>query len=387
MEHIVIIGGGVGGALAHDLILRGFRVTLLEKGQVLCGATGRHHGLLHSGARYVLHDVATARECYEENQILRRIAPQAIEPNDGLFVALDDGDQSYQRRFIDRCAAAGIPTRVLDAAETLALEPALNPALKSAVRVPDGAMDAWRLALAFFATARANGARIRDFTEVVDLRVHAHGVTGVKIIDHRTQLTSSLSADLVVNAAGAWAAKIAALAGLHIPLRPGPGVMVSLPQRLTNMVVNRLHPAGVGDIIVPQRNLSIIGTTAWLAEDPDQVNTPADHIDQLMDLAAMLVPQVKTLSPQAAWSASRPLLSDSADSQDAMRISRGFDCVDHKRRDNLEGLISLIGGKATTMRAMAEQTADLVCKKTGRRIHCRTKQAPLQSYRCFFTKN
>lgn len=61
LEHILIIGGGVGGALAHDLSLRGFRVTLVEKGDLLSGTTGRHHGLLHSGGRYVLHDLETAR--------------------------------------------------------------------------------------------------------------------------------------------------------------------------------------------------------------------------------------------------------------------------------------------------------------------------------------
>ncbi|MBW2436510.1 MAG: FAD-dependent oxidoreductase, partial [Deltaproteobacteria bacterium] len=78
MEHIIIIGGGVGGALAHDLTLRGFRVTLVEKGELLSGTSGRHHGLLHSGARYVLHDLKTARECAEENRILRHIAPDAL---------------------------------------------------------------------------------------------------------------------------------------------------------------------------------------------------------------------------------------------------------------------------------------------------------------------
>ena len=93
MERILIIGGGcTGAALAHDLRLRGFEVTLVERGSLLSGTSGRHHGLLHSGARYALHDIETARECYVENQILRRLAPQAIEPNDGLFVALDDRD-------------------------------------------------------------------------------------------------------------------------------------------------------------------------------------------------------------------------------------------------------------------------------------------------------
>ena len=72
MEHIIIIGGGgTGAALAHDLVLRGFRVSLFEKGELLSGTTGRHHGLLHSGARYAVHDSIAAQECFQENQILR----------------------------------------------------------------------------------------------------------------------------------------------------------------------------------------------------------------------------------------------------------------------------------------------------------------------------
>ena len=65
-EHILIIGG----ALAHDLALRGFKVTLVEKGELLSGTIGRRHGLLHSGVRCVLHDPAAAAECRQENRIL-----------------------------------------------------------------------------------------------------------------------------------------------------------------------------------------------------------------------------------------------------------------------------------------------------------------------------
>ena len=55
--HVLIVGGGgTGGALAHDLALRGMKVTLVERGEFTSGTTGRHHGLLHSGARYAVND-------------------------------------------------------------------------------------------------------------------------------------------------------------------------------------------------------------------------------------------------------------------------------------------------------------------------------------------
>ncbi len=382
-EHILIIGGGVGGALAHDLVLRGFTVTLVEKGELLSGTTGRHHGLLHSGGRYVFNDAETARECFEENQILRRIAPEAIEPNDGLFVALDEEDLTHEKLFVDQCGAAGIPVLKLSVPQALAMVPALNPDIKAAYQVPDASVDAWRLAMPFFATAKANGARICPFCQVVGLETANGRITGVRIRDLRDNREEMVAADLVVNAAGPWAGRIAAMAGIRVPIQPVPGVMVSVAGRLTDMVINRLHPAGEGDIIVPQRRLSVLGTTAWLADDPDRAPASADHARRLMDLCARLVPAIRQMTPHAVWSASRPLLL-SGDSTDPFGISRTFDCFDHARRDGVEGLVTLIGGKATTMRAMAEKTADLICEKTGRQVACRTRETVLQPYRTYW---
>lgn len=382
-EHILIIGGGVGGALAHDLTLRGFRVTLVEKGELLSGTTGRHHGLLHSGTRYVFNDPETARECFEENQILRDIAPEAIEPNNGLFIALDEEDLSHETVFVENCRGAGIPLQRLSPQAALQMEPALNPSLKAAYQVPDAAVDAWRLALPFFATAKANGASIRPYCQVTGLAMSGKIVTGAMIRNLRSHRDETLPADLVINAAGPWAGHIADMAAVRVPIQPVPGVMVSVASRLTNAVINRLHPAGEGDIIVPQRRLSVLGTTAWMADDPDQVTMPAEHTRRLIDLCAQLVPAVKTMRPHAVWSASRPLLK-STGNEDPFGISRTFDCFDHAPRDGVEGLITLIGGKATTMRAMAEKTADLVCKKTGRQIACRTKETRLHPYRTYW---
>jgi len=383
MEHILIIGGGTGGALAHDLTLRGFRVTLVERGQLLSGTTGRHHGLLHSGARYALHDVETARECYEENQIIKKIAPGALEPNGGLFVALTDSDLDQWDPFINRCDSAGIPTETLTAAQALELEPGLFPDLKGAVRVPDATMDAWRMPMQFFATALSNGACIRTFSEVQKILLSGRSVVGAKVFDHRTNRTETIGADIVANAAGPWAGQVAAMAGLKIPLQPAPGIMVSVAKRLTQMVINRLQPAGEGDIIVPQRNMSIIGTTAWLADDPDDVHIPPDHVTRMIELGGKLVPGVKTFSPHAVWHASRPLVN-TEDEPNPMRISRNFTCIDHKARDGVEGLVTLIGGKATTMRAMAEKAADVICRKLARNRPCHTHDMPLLPYRDYY---
>jgi len=384
LEHIVIVGGGgTGGALAHDLTLRGFRVTLFEKGELLSGTTGRHHGLLHSGARYAVNDPTAAVACIEENRVLRKIVPDALEQNDGLFVALDDEDLAFQPLFLEACRACGITAQEMTPAAALALEPGLHPGLKSAVRVPDAVMDAWRLPMHFFATAKINGADIRPFTEVVGLQTRSGGITAVETIDYRTGSRRSYRCDMVVNAAGPWAGQLAALAGLRLPLQPGPGVMVAVEGRVTDMVVNRLHPAGEGDIIIPQRRLSLLGTTLWLTNAPDVINPPADQRRRIVDLCGRMVPAVREAPVRSVWWAVRPLMAE-GDVKDAQAISRDFECIDHSQRDHLEGLISVIGGKATTLRAMAETAADLICKKTGRSLACRTRESQLLSYRLFF---
>jgi glycerol-3-phosphate dehydrogenase len=386
MEHIIIIGGGgTGAALAYDLKLRGFEVSLFERGEFLSGTTGRHHGLLHSGARYAVHDPVAARECIQENKILREIAPEAFEQNDGLFVALNESDLNYRELFLENCRSCGIPAAELSRHEALAFEPALNQDLKAAVRVPDATMDAWRLPMHFFATAKLNGARLRNYSEVVGLHKANGALTGVRIFEHRTHREYDLKGDLIVNAAGAWSANICELAGIRLPLRPGPGVMVAVKGRLTNMVINRLNRAAEADIIVPQRGLAVLGTTLWLAQDPDTLDYPPEHAAKIVERCAEMVPAVKTAAIHSVWSAARPLLVQAA-AQDPQQISRTFDCFDHKHRDNLEGLVSVIGGKATTLRAMAEKAADLICRKTGRNIASRTKTAKLLHYRMFYKR-
>jgi glycerol-3-phosphate dehydrogenase len=235
----------------------------------------------------------------------------------------------------------------------------------------------------FFASARTNGADIRDYSEVTRIVANGGCVTSVSVFDHRTHQTYSLGADLIINATGPWSARTAAMLGIDIPVRPVPGVMVCVAPRLTHMVINRLHPADDGDIVVPQRQMSVLGTTAWLAEDPDDIELPADHIQKVVKLCAGLVPRVAALPVRAAWMASRPVIVEDHRA-DPTKISRTFDALDHAKVNGIEGFISIFGGKATTMRAMAEAAVDLVCAKTGREIACRTRHTRLLNYRTYF---
>ncbi|VFS45728.1 Anaerobic glycerol-3-phosphate dehydrogenase subunit A [Budvicia aquatica] len=124
---VIIIGGGATGAgVARDCARRGLRTVLLERFDIATGATGRNHGLLHSGARYAVTDAESARECIEENKILKRIARHCVEPTDGLFLTLPEDDISFQAKFIQACQEAGIDAQALDPREALRLEPSAN---------------------------------------------------------------------------------------------------------------------------------------------------------------------------------------------------------------------------------------------------------------------
>jgi len=381
--HAVIIGGGgTGAAVAHDLTLRGMKVTLVERGELTSGTTGRHHGLLHSGARYAVKDKESAVECIDENTILRRIAPGSFELNDGLFVALTDEEAAYSHELVEACHECGIPARRLTREEALAREPNLNPAVKLAVQVPDATMDAMRMPLRFFATAKHNGATIKPYHEVVDFVRRGNAVSAIRVRDHTSNKEYEIGGDIFINAGGAWSGRIGAMVGVDVPIRPSPGVMLAVYGRLCNMVVNRLHASGDGDIIVPQRALSVIGTSSWVVEDPDNLGLPEAHIQMMVKYGSELVPAVRTAKFRAAWSAARPLIGPRG-ADTGRELSRTFKCFDHID-EGVEGFVTITGGKATTLRGMAETTANVVCQKLGFPVPCPTRDYVLLPHTAYY---
>ncbi len=380
--HVIVIGAGsTGAATAHDLALRGLRVTVVERGEIASGTTGRNHCLLHSGGRYCVRDQESAIECIDENYILRRIMPEVLELNDGLFVAITEDDLAFKDQFLQGCAACHIPAREIPVQQALQLEPFLNPKTLAAVQVPDGVFEPFRLCLEFLATAKKNGAEVRTYTEVTDLMRSGQSVTGVKLLDHRTGKTETLGADLVINATGPWAEEVARMGGVEVPVSPTPGVMVTVSRRLNNMVLNRLNKPSDGDIVVPQRQTSIIGTTSWTVADPDKIEIPADHIEKMLRKGRELLPEIEHTITRGVGAVARPLIRRAGG--DEREVSRTFECFDHKP-DGVEGFVTISGGKTTTARAMAAKVTDIVCAKLGVAAECRTAETRLVSYRQYY---
>jgi len=99
-EVLVIGGGATGTGVVRDLAMRGFRTILVERRDLSHGTTGRYHGLLHSGGRYVVKDPQAAIECITENKILRKIMPECIEDTGGFFVLTPWDDPDYAPHFL-----------------------------------------------------------------------------------------------------------------------------------------------------------------------------------------------------------------------------------------------------------------------------------------------
>lgn len=377
---IVIGAGSTGAATAHDLALRGLRVTVVERGEVASGTTGRNHCLLHSGGRYCVRDRISASECIEENLILRRIMPDCLELNGGLFVAVTEADLEFKETFLSGCAACHIPAADLSIHRARAMEPFLNPDVLAAVLVPDGVFEPYRLCLAFLAGAQGNGAAVRTYCEVTDILMDGRSAAGVTIKDRRTGKTEMLRADLVVNAGGPWSGEIAGKAGVDVPVAPTAGVMVTVGSRLNTLVLNRLNKPSDGDIVVPQRATSIMGTTSWPVENPDLIPAPPDHVERIIAQGEMLIPAIRHAPVRGIIAAARPLINKGG--AEGREVSRTFECFDHKA-DGVDGFVTISGGKTTTARAMAEAVSDLVCAKLGVDVECRTREVPLPSYRLF----
>src|SRR3990172_8169255 len=138
-EILVLGGGATGLGAAWDAALRSFKTLLVEKGGLAHGTSGRYHGLLHSGGRYVLRDPQSARECAAENALLRRLIPSAIENTGGLFVATPADPPDYADQFAAACTACHVSAVEISTATALEREPLLNPNIVRAFRVEDAA--------------------------------------------------------------------------------------------------------------------------------------------------------------------------------------------------------------------------------------------------------
>jgi glycerol-3-phosphate dehydrogenase len=391
---VVVVGGGVTGvAVLRDLARRGIQAVLVERSDLGTGTSGRWHGLLHSGARYAVRDQESARECIAENQVLRRIAPHTIEDVGGMFVLLPSDDQSYAEKLADGCTEAGIPFERLSGAEARRREPLLSSDVRLAYAVPDAGIDSWALLRSMAADATEHGARVLPRHPVIGFERRDDRLNMVRVRDLVRGEDVLIGCEWVLNAAGAWAGQIGKLAGSPIRMLPGKGVMVVMALRYVHGVVNAMRKPADGDIVVPQHEVAVLGTTDEQVQDPDDIRVSVADVDKMIDMCSQMIPAIASGRALRAFAGSRPLYKPEPAAADQSSgpgpepggdgavedraISRTFTVIDHASRDGLQNMFSIVGGKLTTCRQMAEALVDRLADRIGVTTPCTTATEPL----------
>jgi len=370
---VVIVGGGATGCgIARDLALRGIDALLIEQKDVAYGATGRCHGLLHSGVRYAVSDPHAARECILENQIIGRVAPECVEPVGGMVIELPGDDPSYFLKLLEACRSAGIKTIQITPGEAKALEPAINPKVTRSFLVPDSSIDPFLLCLQNLRAAERHGGRYLLHTKVTGFTISSGKVIGVKFESDDEH--GEVQCKLVILAAGGWSKQMAALAGVNIPMELSKGSLIIMNRRFTDRVINRSRLPSDGDLLIPNGPTSIIGTTSIPVPSADGLLIETSEIELLMRQGDVMTPGFEKARSLRAYAGVRPLLAIGGQGREA---TRGFLVIDHEKTDGISGLISILGGKLTTYRLMAEKTADLAAEKLGSNVKCQTAERPL----------
>jgi glycerol-3-phosphate dehydrogenase len=378
---VLIVGGGVTGTgVMRDLALRNINSILIDRSDLNAGASGSNHGLLHSGGRYVAQDLDTAIECRQEGDILKRVAANCIDDCGGMFVAVEGDDEEFAQSFADHCKGAGISCEPLSPTQARIREPSLSKKIIAAFQVPDATIDPFRLTLENVSHAQElTDSAYLPHMEVKDFDIVDEKIVATLVKDNRSGELLRIESEQVVNASGAWAMKIAQLAGCNdVNLLYSKGTLIISNSRMSNGVINRLRLPGDGDILVPGGTVSLLGTTSATIDNPDGIRPTVDEVDRILAQGISMVPPLADARFIRAFAGVRPLLLTSNDAGDGRKASRGFALFDHEKQ-NLRNFATVTGGKLTTYRLMAERVGDLIAKRLGSNAPCKTATEPLPS--------
>lgn len=369
---VLVIGGGITGlGVTRDLALRGLDVKLIERGEI-CGETSTHfHGELHSGGRYAVKDPGAAKKCIQESEILRDIAQDYVRETGGLFLKLEKDSEEYFQKKKKQCEKCGIPVEEISGDELREQIPEISQDVEKALEAPDGVIKPIEFISALIQDSKNHGAEIYQNTEVQNIELDEEGVQKVETTE------GNFEPDLVVNSTGPWAAKTAELADLDIDMKPTKGVMTEMENPGINKVLNRCAPVADGDIVIPKENKVILGTTSIEVEDPDHYPKEQFEEDKMVKQGSKMVPELEDEEVINSYWGLRPLYDPSASDNKERDVTREFSLIDHEERTGTKGIVTVVGGKWTTHRFMAERTSNLVCEKLGVDAECTTDQEEL----------
>ncbi len=384
---LIVIGGGIiGTGIARDAAMRGIKTLLVEKDDFSYGTTSRSSRLIHGGLRYLRQlEFKLVRQDMKEREVLLKIAPHLVHPLPFIIpitrpidrAALPIGMLLYDLLSFDKT----MPSHShLSKRETLDLEPTLE--IKNLVgaylyydcQVPF----AERLCLENALSAAEYDASVINHARVTDILRKGDTVCGVNVQDMLTGEKYQAKGRLVVNAAGPWVDTITAL--LHHNIRPmirrTKGIHLLVPQLSKHAVVCFARSDGRLFFVLPWQNYSLIGTTDTdYPGDPDTVHAEVIDVNYLVSETQCVFPSLKKEDIWYTTAGLRALADDN--SKKASDVTRSHKIVDHEQKHGITGLISVLGGKITGYRAIAEEIVDLVCRKLKSKAACRTAETAL----------
>lgn len=383
---LIVIGGGINGAgLARDAAMRGLSVALYEQDDYSTGATWASSGMIHGGVRYLLHDPEVTKLSCLDSGYIQAIAPHllfripfmvpVLEGKAGAKALLALMDVYFERYDTYAPLKGGKPHARLTGDEARALEPGLSPQVIGAISMDEWGIDASRLNSINALDAAERGARCHTYHRVERLlRDDTGRVRGVRVRDLLgSGERQEVFGRVVFNATGAWSEAFvqSTTQSKRVRVRPGKGIHLVYPGRLTNYAIAAKAVDGRQIFICPQQNTTLLGTT----DDDyygDLSNIPVleDEVGYLLQGMRSVFPSIDRYRVMATTAGCRPTIYAYGPYEDD--LSREHLFFDHTQ-DGAPGLWSVIGGKLASYRILAQEAADRVVATLGeRRPACAT---------------
>jgi glycerol-3-phosphate dehydrogenase len=352
---VVVIGGGATGtAVFRDLAYRGLKAALIERGNLASGCTKNSHQNLVSGMRYVVKDPEVARECASENVILLNIAPHLIYGKANYWVGWKN---SYFSRAMAAARELGVVAEQVDIGEVYKEIPSLASGFEVAIKTADRNIDATGFCKANLKSGLSKGG---DYFPQTELNEIINLEEGFQLKAEGLDLKSKL----VVNATGAWANDVLKKLDTSISLCYNQGTII-VQEALSSRGLQLLEMPGNGQAYIVHEGRAWLGTTSKDLEDPSQVG-PEEGAEEVLKMKlAKIIPGVVDRKVDAAFSGVRPLYA--GEEEEGRELSRDFQVIEEPN-----GVFTVVGGKLTTARLMAEKVVDKICVRLDCSITCVT---------------
>ena len=398
---VLVVGGGItGSGVALEAAARGLNVGLVEKNDFASGTSSKSTKLVHGGIRYLPQfDFALVKEGLEERGLLARNAPHLVKPlgfllplykenrrpmgtpivppfGIGMSILMQSGLLLYD--LMAGRLGLGRHKRI-----SLARARALAPTLKregmsAAFIYYDGQTDDTLLTMTVLRTAASHGALLTNYTELLGFVQTDGQITAARVRDVIGNRNLTIRCKTVINAGGAFAGRIEALAGeSRIVIKPAKGVHLTVSRDALpigdHAVVLPETPDGRLLFLVPWNTRVTIGTTDTKGGDVDNPIANDDDIQYLLDTTnTYLDKKLARADIISAWAGYRPLISKTGAHGDTMSLSRT-----HMVNDGPGGMVTIAGGKLTAYRRMAQDTLDHLARNRGAKIRHVTQHLAL----------